>query len=98
MKKDALKSLRMFAILEGISYLAFAITMPLKYVYDMVAPNYYVGMAHGVLFIAYCLLVLIVAYQRKWDVKKTLICLAASLIPIATFIVDAKILKKEPKQ
>lgn len=95
MNKSLLNQLRIFAILEGISYLLFAITMPLKYMYDMIAPNYYVGMAHGVLFIAYCLLVVLVARNRKWKLNKTLICLAASLIPIATFIVDIKILKKE---
>ena len=98
MKINLLKQLRIFAILEGISYLAFAITMPLKYMYEMIAPNYYVGMAHGVLFILYCLLVVLVAKNRRWNFKKTIICLGASLLPIATFIVDAKILRKEPQQ
>ena len=90
-----LKQLRTFAILEGISYLLFALTMPLKYIWEIPQPNYYVGMAHGVLFILYCLFVIIVALDRKWDWKKTGICLAASLLPIATFIVDKKILQKE---
>lgn len=98
MNDQLLKQLRTFAILEGISYLAFAITMPLKYMYDMPAPNYYVGMAHGLLFLIYCVLVVLVAINRKWKLLKTLICLIASLLPIATFIVDSKILRKEQQQ
>jgi len=41
--------LRIIAIAEGISYLLFAITMPLKYVLEITAPNFYVGAAHGLL-------------------------------------------------
>lgn len=48
-----LKILRVVAILEGISYLLLFITMPLKRLYAMPEPNYFVGMAHGVLI--YCL-------------------------------------------
>ena len=98
MNESLLKQLRIFAILEGISYLAFAITMPLKYIYEMSGPNYYVGMAHGVLFLIYCVLVVLVAVNRKWNLLRTFICLAASLLPIATFIVDSKILRKEQQQ
>lgn len=93
-----LKQLRTFAILEGISYLLFAITMPLKYVWEMPQPNYYVGMAHGVLFILYCAFVVVVATDRKWNISKTLICLVASLLPFATFIVDKRILQREGLQ
>lgn len=91
--KSQLGQLRILAILEGISYLLFAITIPLKYKFDMLTPNYYVGMIHGGLFIFYCLWVVIVARQLKWNISRTLIALAASLVPIATFIVDHKILK-----
>lgn len=97
MKNKTLAHLRLLAIMEGISYLLFGITMPIKYIYDIKEPNYFIGMAHGVLFLLYCLYVLIVANQRKWELKKTFVCLIASLLPIATFVVDAKILKKEAK-
>lgn len=93
--KTRLNQLRLLAIVEGISYLLFALTMPLKYVYEIVMPNKIVGMAHGVLFIMYCLWVLFVAVEKKWSIGKTLIGLIASLFPFATFIFDAKVLKKE---
>ena len=44
-----LKAFRWIAILEGISFIAFFITMPLKYFIEMPTPNKYVGMTHGVL-------------------------------------------------
>ena len=97
MMNNTLSHLRLLAILEGISYLLFGITMPIKYIYEIKGPNYFVGIAHGALFLLYCLYVLIVAYQRKWNFSKTIICLIASLLPFATFVVDARILKKEGK-
>lgn len=87
--------LRLLAISEGISYLLFALTMPLKYVYMIPEPNRIVGVAHGVLFIAYCVWVLLVARTHKWKIQKTLLALLASLLPIATFVVDARWLKEE---
>lgn len=88
-----LKSLRITAIAEGISYLAFGLTMPLKYMLDIVWPNKIIGMAHGFLFIAFCLLVVIGAYKFKWDIKKTGILLLSSLIPFGTFWAEKKYLR-----
>lgn len=85
-----INNLRIIAILEGISYLLLGITMPLKYMMEMPQPNYYVGMAHGVLFIAYCALVVYVAFRTNWTMKLTLLSLAASLIPFGTFYAEWK--------
>src|SRR5690554_947908 len=93
-----LSILRLLALIEGISYLAFALTMPLKYVFDMPTPNKFVGMAHGFLFIAYCIMVFIVNLEKKWSFKVNFLAYAASLIPFATFVVDAKIFKKEQEK
>jgi integral membrane protein len=89
-----IKSLRLIAILEGISYLLLGITMPLKYILDMPQPNYFVGMAHGILFIGYCALVLFIALKRNWTMKLTLLSLAASLIPFGTFYAESKWFRK----
>lgn len=93
--KTVLGQLRILAILEGISYLLFALTMPLKYMYEIEMPNKIVGMVHGVLFIAYCLWVIRHAMKEKWPAMKTLLALAASLFPFTTFVVDAKWLKEK---
>lgn len=92
--KSSLGVLRLFALLEGISYLLFALTMPMKYMYDMPAPNKVVGMAHGFLFIAYCAMVFIVNQEKKWSLATNFWAYLASLIPFGTFVADAKIFKK----
>lgn len=86
--------LRLLAILEGISYISFGLTMPLKYMMNIKGPNYIVGVLHGILFIAYCLWVILNHFDRKWPIKRTAILLIASLIPFMTFWADWKILKK----
>ncbi|NNJ88117.1 MAG: DUF3817 domain-containing protein, partial [Eudoraea sp.] len=47
-------TLRLLAILEGISYLLlFGFSMPLKYWANIREPNIYIGYVHGFLFIAF---------------------------------------------
>ena len=90
-----LQTLRRLAILEGISYLLLAVTMLLKYVWKIPEPNYIVGMAHGVLFILYCVYVLLCANKYKWPIGQTLILGVASLVPFGTFWAEKKYLRNE---
>ena len=92
--KTLIGQLRILAVAEGISYLLLALTIPLKYMYDMPMPNKIVGMAHGILFIAYCVWVIVVANDKKWNYKTTFLAGLASLLPFGTFVADAKIFKK----
>lgn len=91
------KLLRYTAIAEGISYLAFALTMPLKYVWEIKWPNMIVGQAHGILFVGFCVLVLVAAQRFKWGSRKTIILLISSLIPFGTFWSERKYLRDEPE-
>ena len=91
--QSVLKTLRLLAVLEGISYLSFIITMPLKYGYDILLPNKIVGMIHGVLFIAYVFWVYWANTEVKWDGKTNFWAYLASLLPFGTFVADAKIFK-----
>ncbi len=93
-----LGQLRILAILEGISYLLLLPTIILKYGFEMGLPNKIVGSIHGLLFILYSVWVVYYAIKKKWNLMKTLICLAASLFPFATFIVDQRILKLETEE
>ena len=88
--------LRITGFLEGCSFLALGLTMIMKYQYDMPSANKIVGYAHGFLFIAYVILVLLVAVERKWAFLMTFWALLASLLPFGTFVADAKIFNKEP--
>ncbi|MFT6846162.1 MAG: integral membrane protein [Flavobacteriales bacterium] len=83
--------LRTLAVLEGISYLLLlGICMPLKYLFDYDDLTPPVGMAHGVLFVSYCVWVLIVGYQKKWSFKIVFLSGIASLLPFGTFVADKR--------
>ncbi|MPR33521.1 DUF3817 domain-containing protein [Salmonirosea aquatica] len=86
--------LRIVAFLEGCSFLLLGFTMILKYKYAMPKPNYVVGMAHGVLFITYVLLVLQVAYLYKWPKLKIFWAFVASLVPFGTFYAEKNLYQK----
>ena len=90
-----IKAFRPVAILEGISYLLFAITMPLKYMYEIMEPNFYVGVIHGVLFLMYCGLGLASAIKYKWSFGFSVLVFLASLIPFATFFIEAQYLREK---
>lgn len=82
---------RLVAVAEGISYLLFAITMPLKYGLGMPEPNWVVGAAHGGLFITYGILTLASCITYRWRFWTSLAVLGASLLPFATFIADKRV-------
>lgn len=91
---NSIGRLRILAIMEGVSYILFGITMPLKYMMGIPEPNYVVGMAHGVLFILYCLQVFQVGIQKKITFGQMILFWIASLIPFGTFYIDYKYLRK----
>ena len=93
MLKTPIGRLRLIAYLEGISFLLFAITMPLKYIYGYREPNLYVGMTHGWLFIMYIALCIQCILLYDWKFKDAFLALIASLIPFGTFYADHKIFK-----
>ena len=89
--KISLKALRLIGLLEGISYLILlGIAMPLKYYYDKPEMVKIVGMAHGVLFVLYTIILLLVHILYKWRILKTLGAFIASLVPFGTFYADKK--------
>jgi len=90
-----LKSFKIVAILEGISYLALFANMLLikpnnMEVYKMLL--YPIGMSHGILFLGYCVLALMLKIELNWSWQKLGIIWLASLLPFATFWVEKKYL------
>lgn len=95
-KERTLRDLRWIGIAEGTSFLVLLlIAMPLKYVYGNPLPVKYTGWAHGILFIAYVLAVLRAAYILKWNYKRIGLFLAASLLPLAPFILEGNLRKEQ---
>ncbi len=46
-------------------------------------------MVHGVVFIAYCLVTLVVAIDQRWSPGRTVLGLAAAVPPFATLLFEA---------
>jgi integral membrane protein len=92
--ETSLGRLRIVAFIEGCSYLLLGFTMLLKYKFSLPQPNYVVGMAHGILFVLYILLVLQVAFLYRWNIIKVFWAFMASLIPFGTFYADKKLFRK----
>lgn len=86
--------LRLVAFLEGLSFIVLLfIAMPLKYMADMPMMVRYVGMAHGVLFIAYLAYVYMARQEFKWSNGKTVLALVLSVVPFGTFWADWKLFR-----
>jgi integral membrane protein len=87
-------SFRIVALLEGVSYiLLLFIAVPIKYTQGN--PEYVklLGMPHGLLFVGYIVLAIVIGIELKWNMKTMFIVLMASIIPFGTFVVDRKYLK-----
>lgn len=81
------------ALLEGISLLALLFfAMPMKYMLDEEIYVKTIGMAHGILFILYVVLALILKFILNWSYKLLVIIGLASIIPFGTFYVEKKYL------
>ncbi len=58
-------------------------------------PNVFTGMVHGVLFILYIILAMLVKPRKKWTTKTFIIVLLCSIIPFGTFWMDKKYLRSK---
>ncbi|MDV7186255.1 DUF3817 domain-containing protein [Lutibacter sp. TH_r2] len=86
-----IKLFRIVSVLEGVSYLLLLfIATPIKYLLDNELYVKMLGMPHGLLFITYVILAIMLKYEYKWESKKFFIILVASIIPFGTFYIDKK--------
>jgi len=90
----ALKKLTIMGYLEGTSFLLLlGIAMPLKYMLGIPEVVSYVGMAHGALFVAYILVLIITASKIKMPLWALPAGVLGSFLPFGPFIFD-HVLKK----
>lgn len=82
------------ANLEGISLLALLFfAMPMKYLFHQELFVRYIGMGHGLLFIAYVFGAIYLKFEEEWDLKKTTVIVLASVVPFGTFYIEKKYFK-----
>ncbi|MFC7361231.1 DUF3817 domain-containing protein [Nocardioides astragali] len=77
------------AVAEAITWALLLSGMFLKYVTSTTELGVQVfGMVHGVVFIAYCLVTLLVAIDQRWSLSRTVVGLAAAVPPFATLLFE----------
>ena len=92
-----LKLFKITGYLEAISAIVlFFIAMPMKYIWGNPILVKYVGMGHGVLFIAFLAVLFVVCEKQKWSIKMFILGLIASILPFGPFVFDHKIKQFEP--
>ncbi|MEO5680446.1 MAG: DUF3817 domain-containing protein [Acidimicrobiales bacterium] len=87
------RALKTVAILEAISFLVLLTATIVKRGFDGPEAGVKVmGPIHGLLFVTYVLLVILVATDEKWRLKRTLLTLGCAVIPFGGFIADRKLI------
>ena len=85
---------RIVSFLEGISYLLL-MSLGLYYKYALNDPSFVkmFGMPHGILFMLYIILAIMIKKEMNWNNKTLGIVLVASILPFGTFYIDKKYLR-----
>ena len=93
MPGTALSRFRFLGWLEGVSYLLLlGVAMPLKYAADMPQAVSMVGMAHGVLFVAYVGAAFVMTNGHDWPMTRLGGAVLAAILPFGPFVFDRKVL------
>jgi integral membrane protein len=85
----ALGRLRVISLLEGLSYVALlGIAMPLKYLAGEPRAVEVVGMAHGGLFLLFCVALMHAWVERRWSLLRPTLAFAAAIVPLGAFALE----------
>jgi integral membrane protein len=85
---------RIISFLEGVSYLLLLfVAVPIKYFQGDVSYVKMLGMPHGILFMLYLVVAILLKKEMNWNTKNLGIILLASILPLGTFYVDKKYLR-----
>lgn len=91
---SALNPLTIVGYLEGTSFLLLlGIAMPLKYMMGIPEGVKYIGMAHGVLFIAYIVMLMSTANKVKMPLWAMPLGVLGSFLPFGPFVFDSMLKK-----
>lgn len=85
---------RYVALAEAVSFLLLLAATAVKYGLDEPGGVTVLGPLHGVLFLAYVLLVLLVRPEQRWTLGQTLAALVGATIPLGGFIVEQRLVRR----
>jgi integral membrane protein len=79
-------------MLEGSSFLLLlGVAMPLKYFGGVPVAVQIAGWVHGLLFIAFCMVLLETQQTLRWPKRWTAMVLIAALLPFGPFVIDRRL-------
>ncbi len=81
---------RLVALAEALSYLALLAATVVKRGFDGPDLVSVLGPIHGILFLAYVLLALLVREEQGWTPWQTIVVIVASAIPFGAFVVNSR--------
>lgn len=94
-----LATFRIISVIEGLSLLLlFGIAMPAKYYFDNPDLVPVFGMAHGVLWLLYVFVNLLVAQLQKWSVGFWLFSLLMSVLPFGFIALEYQLKPQTAKE
>lgn len=80
---------RVVAVAEACSWVGLLVGMFFKYVPETTELGVKVfGPIHGALFVAYCLVTLVIAGDQKWPLRRVALALVSSVPPLMTVWFD----------
>jgi len=85
---------RMVALAEAVSYLALLTAAIVKRGFDGPDLVSVLGPIHGILFLAYFVLTLLVREEQGWSAWQTIVVLVASALPFGAFVVNSRMVRE----
>lgn len=88
----AIEHLRKVGKVEGVSYLLLlGVAMPLKYFAGMPWAVKIVGWAHGALFVAFVVVLVLAMLRARLSFAHACLAFIASLLPFGPFLIDRRL-------
>ena len=88
----ALGIYRVFAYVTGVLLVVLVlVAMPLKYLADEPEMVHVVGVTHGWVYMGYVVAAVVLAYQLRWSLLRTLLVVVAGTVPLASFVAERKV-------
>ena len=92
MLKTPIGRLRAIALTEGASFLVLLfVAMPMKYLGGIEMAVKIVGWLHGLLFMLFCLALLLAMPSLRYNVGRCAMVFVAALLPFGPFVIDGRL-------
>lgn len=89
---NSIQRLRIAGLIEGVSFLLLVfIAMPMKHMMGMPLAVKIVGWIHGILFMAFCWLLLQTMITARWKMSQAALVFLAALVPCGPFVIDKRL-------